>query len=129
MHLQSLFELIKTRCAFDEDCAADGRFWFDDDLQLLRPGAEAFVNSLRKYNLALMDKTPDMTTVEIRKNKRFSLGKAKEIKEWLAMHPEVTRYMVLEDLNLHDPVLTALQIKTDPFVGLTNRMMKEQSAF
>ena len=97
------------------------RLWFDHDLHLVRPETVALVTALQKHQMVLMDKTPDMTTAEIRETKRFSLVKAKEIRAWLAEHPAVTRYLVLDDLNLHDPDLAVFQIKTDPAVGLTRQ--------
>lgn len=97
------------------------RLWLDDGLRPVRPEAEALVRMLGVYRLELWDKTPDLSTAEIRENKRFSQVKAREIRAWLAMHPEVSRYLVLEDRDLNDASLAAVQIKPDSAVGLTRR--------
>lgn len=95
------------------------RFWFDDKLKPTRKGASNLVGMLRKYNLALYDKTPDFTTEEIRRTRKFSLVKANEIFAWLVSHTEVTNYLVIDDLDLHNDELRKYQIRTDSTVGLT----------
>ncbi len=97
------------------------RLWLDEALRPTRPEAEALVRILRTYHLDLWDKTPDFSTADIRENKRFSQVKAREIHAWLAIHPEVTRYLLLEDRDLNDPGLAGFQIKPDSAVGLTRR--------
>ena len=77
------------------------------------------VEILRKYNLEIFDTTPDFTTEEIRKTKKFSLVKANEIFAWLGSHSEVTNYLVIDDLDLHNDELRICQIRTDSVVGLT----------
>ena len=52
------------------------RFWFDDDMKPLRPEATRLVEMLRREGLSLEGRTPDLTTEEIRRNKKFSLVKA-----------------------------------------------------
>ena len=52
------------------------RFWFDDDMKPLRPEATRLVEMLRREGLSLVGRTPDLTTEEIRRNKKFSLVKA-----------------------------------------------------
>lgn len=95
------------------------RFWFDDKLKPTRKEASNLVGMLRKYNLDIYDKTPDFTTEEIRKTKMFSLVKANEILAWLGSHTEVTNYLVIDDLDLHNDELRKYQIRTDSAVGLT----------
>ena len=52
------------------------RFWFDDDMKPLRPEATRLVEMLRREGLSLEGRTPDLTTEEIRRNKKSSLVKA-----------------------------------------------------
>ena len=49
----------------------------------------------------------------------FSKVKADEILLWLETHKTVSGWVVLEDRDLHNPVVGAHQIQTDPAVGLT----------
>lgn len=95
------------------------RFWFDDQLKPTRKGASNLVGMLSKYHLGIYDKTPDFTTEEIRKTRKFSLVKAKEIFAWLGSHTEATNYLVIDDLDLHNDELRKHQIRTDSAVGLT----------
>ena len=95
------------------------RFWFDDKLKPTRKGAHNLVEILRKYSLAIYDKTPDFTTEEIRRTRKFSLVKANEIFAWLGSHTEVTNYLVIDDLDLHNDELRKYQIRTDSTIGLT----------
>ena len=46
--------------------------------------------------------TPDLTTDEIRKTKKFSKVKADEILMWLKNCPDVYSWVVLDDLELHN---------------------------
>jgi len=77
------------------------RFWFDDQLRPLRPEAAHLVHLLAEENMALYDRTPDLTTEEIRASKKFSLVKAREILAWLEAHPGVRAWVVLDDLDLY----------------------------
>jgi hypothetical protein len=95
------------------------RLWFDDKLKPTRKEASNLVEMLRKYSLDIFDKTPDFTTEEIRKAKKFSLVKSNEILAWLGSHSEVTNYIVIDDLNLHNDELRKYQIRTDSALGLT----------
>ena len=63
--------------------------------------------------------TPDFSTEEIRKSKKFSLVKASEILAWLSEHKEIDKWIVIDDLDLHNPEIEAHQIKTDSSIGLT----------
>ena len=49
----------------------------------LRKEAEYLVEIFKNYDLNIYYKTPDLTTVEIRKSKKFSIVKAQEILLWL----------------------------------------------
>ncbi len=95
------------------------KFWFDEHLCPVRKEARSLVELLGHNGLWIQDVTPDFTTEEIRKAKKFSLVKAKEIKAWLEAHPETGPWIVLDDLYLHDEEVEAHQIKTNPETGLT----------
>lgn len=95
------------------------RFWFDAKLQPLRAEAERLVERLAKEGLSLDGLTPDRTTEEIRRTKKFSLVKADEILAWLKLHDDVDGWVVLDDLDLHNCQVELHQVKTDQRIGLT----------
>lgn len=95
------------------------RFWFDDAGQPLRREAEKLVELLAGAELTIAGFTPDLTSEEIRRTKKFSLVKADEILVWLRAHPDVNGWVVLDDLDLHHARIAQHQVKTDPAVGLT----------
>lgn len=95
------------------------RIWFDSELHPLRAEAGRFMQMLAQEGLHLSGITPDLTTEEIRKTKKFSLVKADEILLWLKLHPKVGRWAVLDDLDLHNPQVARHQMKPDPSIGLT----------
>ena len=103
------------------------RFWFENRLEggldgsliPLRKEAEKLTALLDGEGLKLSGVTPDFTTEEIRSTKKFSLVKGKEILAWLSTHPKVEKWVVLDDLELHEDTVRMHQIKTDPCVGLT----------
>lgn len=95
------------------------RFWFDDNMNPLREEAVYFVEILKAHRLFIYDKTPDLTTEEIKKSKKFSLVKAKEILLWLNKYDSIEEYVVLDDLDLNNQDLELHQIKTDSDIGLT----------
>lgn len=55
------------------------RFWFNEALEPMRKEASDFSSLFGKYGIRLYDKTPDFSTDQIRKTKKFSLVKADEI--------------------------------------------------
>ena len=63
--------------------------------------------------------TPDLTTEEIRRTKKFSLVKGEEILLWLRLHHDVTEWVVLDDLDLHNVRIEQHQVKPDQTTGLT----------
>ena len=69
--------------------------------------------------------TPDLTTEEIRKTKKFSLVKADEILLWINLHNSVTEWVVLDDLDLHSAQISRHQVKTDQTIGLTLENVKQ----
>lgn len=62
------------------------RTWFDPELKPLRKEAAKLIELLEKEGLHIAGSTPDLTTEEIRKTKKFSLVKAEEILLWLKSH-------------------------------------------
>ena len=97
------------------------RFWFDENLIPLNETAVSLSDYLVKYNIPLMGVTPDFSTEEIRKTKRFSLVKANEILEWLNDNPDVDKWIVLDDLDLHNDIIKEHQVKIDPRTGITDK--------
>lgn len=95
------------------------RFWFDSELKPLCTQANKLVELLEKENLYISGVTPDLTTEEIRKTKKFSLVKADEILLWINLHNRVTEWVVLDDLDLHNDQISQHQVKTDQTIGLT----------
>ncbi len=83
------------------------------------------MESLSKENLYISGITPDLTTDEIRKTKKFSLVKADEILLWLKLHNNVTEWVVLDDLDLHNDQIKQHQVKTDQTIGLTLENVKQ----
>lgn len=55
------------------------KFWFDSEVKPLRREAERLISMLEKEGIKVNGVTPDHTTEEIRKSKKFSLVKASEI--------------------------------------------------
>ena len=95
------------------------KYWFDSDLKPLRREAENLSSLLEKEGLALSGITPDHATEEIKKSKKFSLVKAEEILAWLAEHKDVEKWIVIDDLDLHNTEIELHQVRTDQSVGLT----------
>lgn len=95
------------------------RFWFGSDLKPLRPEAAYLTSLLEKEGMAVAGMTPDLTTEEIRRTKKFSKVKADEILTWLKDHPETEKWVVLDDLELHNDDIAKCQVMTDPEQGLT----------
>ena len=95
------------------------RFWFDESMNPLKPAAEFFVNAMASEGISISGVTPDLTTEEIRKAKKFSLVKADEILAWLKENPS-DNWVVLDDLDLNNSEIENHQVKTDPEVGLTD---------
>lgn len=101
------------------------RFWFDTKLKPLRTEAAKLTELLAKENLYISGMTPDLTTEEIRRTKKFSLVKADEILLWIGLHNSVARWVVLDDLDLHNEQIKRHQVKTDPTIGLTLENVKQ----
>lgn len=97
------------------------RFWFDENLQPVRREAQYLQELLRNQKMKIYSVTPDFSTEEIRRTKKFSLVKAREIHVWLGAHKETAVWIVLDDLDLHDGEIVRRQIKTDGRLGLTKK--------
>ncbi len=95
------------------------RFWFDKNMQPLRKESQHLAEIFKRNHISILDITPDFTTEEIKKTKKFSLVKAKEILVWLHEHPEVEKWIVIDDLCLHDDEIEKHQLKTNQTIGLT----------
>jgi len=101
------------------------RFWFDAGMNPLRKEAAHLSMLLEKEGVRIDGVTPDLTTEEIRKEKRFSQVKAEEILTWLKRNEGVTEWVVIDDLDLHNDEIGAHQIKTDARIGLTKEKIKK----
>lgn len=97
------------------------KYWFDSDLKPLCREAERLQFSLNEEGLKIAGVTPDHATEEIRQSKRFSLVKAGEILAWLSENKDVTKWIVIDDLDLHNEEIEKHQIRTDANNGLTKR--------
>lgn len=95
------------------------RFWFDNNGIPLRRESERLAKLLSDVGLRISGMTPDLTTEEIRKTKKFSLVKADEILLWLDRHPDVSGWVVLDDLPLHNETITRHQVLPNQDLGLT----------
>ncbi|MDE6386208.1 MAG: hypothetical protein K2L82_00185 [Lachnospiraceae bacterium] len=63
--------------------------------------------------------TSDHAKEEIKRSKKFSLIKAEEILAWLDDHKEIERWVVIDDLDLHNAQVTKHQLRTHSQTGLT----------
>lgn len=95
------------------------RVWFDAGIEPIRTEAQRLVDMLEREGLRISGMTPDLTTEEIRRTKRFSLVKATEILAWLSAQTDVGSWVVLDDLDLHNAQIREHQVKPDQTVGLT----------
>ena len=101
------------------------RFWFNEERKPLRTEAGKLIDLLAKEGLSINGVTPDLTTEEIRRTKKFSLVKADEILLWLKLHDDIAGRVVLDDLDLHHIVIEQHQVKPNPEVGLTLEDMEK----
>ena len=84
----------------------------------INTAAEKLQNLLSEYDMSVSDITQDLATEEIKRTKKFSLVKADEILQWLSKHP-TCKWVVIDDLDLHNEEIRKHQIMTDSNVGLT----------
>jgi hydroxymethylpyrimidine pyrophosphatase-like HAD family hydrolase len=97
------------------------RFWFDNDMKPIRKEAQNLIDLLLDSGLSIYSMTPDLTTEEIRKTKMFSKVKASEIFLWLKQNPNIDKWIVLDDIDLHNDELGIRQIRTNPETGITEK--------
>ena len=95
------------------------RIWFDAELKPLRTEAKRLIDIFAKEGLSIDGLTPDLTTEEIRRSKKFSLVKAEEILLWLETNNDVSGWVVLDDLDLHNEQIEKHQVMPDQAIGLT----------
>ena len=95
------------------------RIWFDAELKPLRTEAKRLIDIFAKEGLSIDGVTPDLTTEEIRRSKKFSLVKAEEILLWLKSNDGVSGWAVLDDLDLHNEQIEKHQVMPDQAIGLT----------
>ena len=95
------------------------RIWFDAELKPLRTEAKRLIDIFAKEGLSIDGLTPDLTTEEIRRAKKFSLVKAEEILLWLKTNNDVAGWVVLDDLDLHNEQIGKHQVMPDQAIGLT----------
>ncbi len=100
------------------------RFWFDENLNPTEKGGEILSQAFLMNNLRISGVTPDLSTDEIRKTKKFSKVKAKEIESWLMKNPDVVNWIVIDDLDLKHEEIRRHQIRTDSKIGLTEDDIK-----
>ena len=97
------------------------RFWFDNTMQPIRKEAQNLIDLLLDSGLRIYAMTPDLTTEEIRKTKMFSKVKAAEIFLWLKQNPNIDKWIVLDDIDLHNDELSIRQVRTNAEIGLTEK--------
>jgi hypothetical protein len=95
------------------------RFWFDNTMQPIRKEAQNLIDLLLDCGLSIYSMTPDLTTEEIRKAKMFSKVKASEIFLWLKQNPNIDKWIVLDDIDLHNDELAIRQVQTNAEIGIT----------
>jgi len=101
------------------------KFWFDRELKPLRREAEHLIKILETEDIKINGVTPDHTTEEIRKSRKFSLVKASEILAWVSQHDHIEKWIVIDDLDLHNEEVKKHQIFTDARIGLTAQNIGE----
>lgn len=101
------------------------KFWFDSNVKPLCREAERLINMLEKEGIYVNGVTPDHTTEEIRRNNKFSLVKASEILAWISQHNDIEKWIVIDDLDLHNKEIEKHQIFTDASIGLTAENVRE----
>ncbi len=101
------------------------KFWFDHEMKPLRKESERLKSMLEEEGIEIDDMTPDHSTEDIRKSRKFSLVKANEILAWISEHDNVDKWIVIDDLDLHNEEIGKHQIQTDASVGLTIENINE----
>ncbi len=94
------------------------RNMFDENMMPCGRLSQKLYDILKSNGIVIYDKTPDFSTEDIRKTKKFSLVKASEIFAWLDTHSDVESWVVLEDLDLNNDIIAQHQIRTNQDIGL-----------
>ncbi len=95
------------------------RFWFDKNFIPTRKESWILKKLLDDNGINFYDFTPDLTTDEIRKSENFSLVKPDEILLWLKKHPDISEWVVIDDILLNDKTIQMHQVIPDSKMGLT----------
>jgi hypothetical protein len=91
------------------------RSMFDDDMQPQFDAAKDLVTAFKKYQLKLMSKTSHLNS-----------KRGAEVRDWLAQHPAVQQFVILDDAPFPDwNNLTPHWIQTDWRTGLTEVDVKQ----
>lgn len=114
-----LGQLIRNTSAKDYITFRLESFGLDSEVKPLRREAERLISMLEKEGIKVNGVTPDHTTEEIRKSKKFSLVKASEILAWVSQYDNIEKWIVIDDLDLHNEEIRKHQILTDASIGLT----------
>ncbi len=95
------------------------RFWFDKNFFPKRKESAILTEMFKNNGIEIYDFTPDLTTEEIKRTKNFSIIKADEILLWLKKHPDVFSWIVIDDLDLKNEIVSEHQIKPESKIGLS----------
>ena len=79
------------------------RIYWDANIALCDEIGRDMVAFFAEYGLTISDKTPRLG----------ALMRPQEIMEWLSRHPEVHRYVILDDMDISWGLLSPYVVKTD----------------
>lgn len=115
--IELLSKLVKD-CSASVILHSGWKYWFDEEIKPMRNEAKVLQEMLSTHGISIAGITPDFADDEIKRTKKFSLVKAKEILSWVDEHPGCN-WIVIDDLDLHNDIVFAHQIMTDNTKGLT----------
>ena len=95
------------------------KLWFDENMMPKHQYSQVLYDIFCEFGIGFFDKTPDFSTEEIRITKTFSHVKAEEIIAWLGEHKDVSRYAVLDDLDLRNEEINSHLVRANALVGIT----------
>ncbi len=101
------------------------KIWFDENMQPTEKDAKRLADLFLENDIHVKMKTPDFSTEEIRKTRKYSLVKGQEILAWLHDNPQVTDYVILDDRLLTEEAIIEKQVHIDSYVGLTEDDVKK----
>jgi len=106
------------------------RFWFDKNMTPIRKESVILSERFKIYDIEIHDFTPDLSNEEIKRNKNFSIVKADEILLWINNHNDISSWLVIDDLDLNNPLVSLRQIKPNSKYGITeNDVLKAERYF